>query len=196
MARVIATAAAKHLTPLTLELGGKSPAIVDKDVDLTIVARRLAWGAFINCGQTCVRVDYVMCHAPLVPQLVAELKKALVEFYGDDPRLSPDLGRIINARHYKRITDLVDQSKGKIEFGNARDPLSRYLSPTVVTNVDGTDALMQSEIFGPVLPIMAVQSIEQAIAYVKAHEKPLALYVFTNSSAVAEKVVAATSSGG
>jgi len=196
VARVIAAAAAKHLTPTTLELGGKSPAIIDKNVDLAMVARRLTWGAFMNAGQTCIRPDYVMCHPSQKDQLVAEIKKTLQEFYGDDPRTSPDMARIVNARHYKRVTDMVDQSKGKIEIGNARDEMARYLSPTVISGVDGTDALMQSEIFGPVLPIMAVQSIDQAIAYVKGHDKPLALYVFSNDNTVVEKVVTSTSSGG
>jgi len=197
VARIIAAAAAKNLTPLTLELGGKSPALVDDTANLAVTARRIAWGAFTNCGQTCVRPDYILCLAQTVDPLVAELKIAASEFFGlqfdkDDFRQ----GRIINARHYARVAKLLDETKGKVVFGGERVPDARYISPTVITGVNGDDSLMQTEIFGPLLPIITCASREEMIAFVNKRDKPLALYVFTNDDKFAERVLTETSSGG
>lgn len=196
VARIVAAAAAKHLTPCTFELGGKSPVIVDRTADLAIAARRIAWGAFMNCGQTCVRVDYALVEPDIVAPFVAQLKLAAAEFFGEHFD-STDFrqGRIINARHYARVTKLLDETKGTVEFGNARAVAERYLSPTVVTGVKADDSLMQTEIFGPILPVLAMPR-DEAIDFVNARDKPLALYVFSKDDAFAERVLSLTSSGG
>lgn len=196
VARIVAAAAAKHLTPCTFELGGKSPVIVDGTADLAIAARRIAWGAFMNCGQTCVRPDTALVEPHIVEPFVAQLKIAAAEFFGDHFD-STDLrqGRIINDRHYARVTKLLDETRGKIEFGNARVAGERYLSPTVVSGVKADDALLQTEIFGPILPVVALPR-EEAIQFVNARDKPLALYVFSRDDEFVERVLSLTSSGG
>lgn len=197
VARIVAAAAAKHLTPLTLELGGKSPAIVDEKTNLAVSARRIAWGAFTNSGQTCVRPDYIICKPSVVAPLVAELKIAAAELYGD--KFDKDdfrQGRIINARHFARVAKLLADTKGKVEFGGQQVADARFIAPTVVSGVRGDDSLMLTEIFGPVLPIVTCDSHDEMIAFVNQRDKPLALYVFTSDDKFAERVLRETSSGG
>jgi len=193
VAKIILTKAAKYLTPVILELGGKSPAIVDKNSDLTVVGRRIAWGKFINAGQTCVCPDYVICEKSIQSALIAEIKKTLEEFFGPDPQKSEDYARIVNERHFKRVTALM--GSGTVALGGKTDEKDKYISPTVLTDVDGKSPIMMEEIFGPVLPILTVNTIDEAIDYINAHDKPLALYVFSNDKAVCEKVLLHTSSG-
>ena len=193
--RIVMTAAAKNLTPVTLELGGKSPAIIDKDIDLEITARRLAWGKFFNAGQTCVAPDYVLVHHDRYDELIHQLKTTITQFYGADPQKSTDYARVVNARHHQRLMKLLD-GKATIFHGGRADESDRYLEPTILTNIEDDAACMADEIFGPILPVIPVDSIDLAIAEVNARPKPLALYVFTRNDRVADQVIARTSSGG
>ncbi len=194
--KVVMAAAAKHLTPVTLELGGKSPTIVAADADLEVTARRIAWGKFINAGQTCIAPDYVLADASIRDRLVDLVVAQIGEFYGSDPKASKDLGRIVSERHHGRLMDLIGSSGGTIATGGEGDVSKRYVAPTVIVDPDLDSKLMREEIFGPVLPILSVDSIEEAIAFVNERDKPLALYVFTADRAVADRVLSRTSSGG
>jgi aldehyde dehydrogenase (NAD+) len=194
VARVVMEAAAKHLTPVTLELGGKSPCIVDDDVDVEIAARRIAWGKWLNAGQTCVAPDYVLVKREREDELVAALAACVKEFYGDDPQKTEDFGRIVNSRHHQRVSRLLKD--GKPAFGGKTDEGDRYVAPTVLREVSPGSDVMGEEIFGPVLPVLPVGSIDEAVAFVNARDKPLALYLFTRSREVEEDVLARTSSGG
>jgi acyl-CoA reductase-like NAD-dependent aldehyde dehydrogenase len=190
-------AAAKHLTPVTLELGGKSPAIVDREVDLDATARRIAWGKFLNAGQTCLAPDYLLVHQDIEEQLLAKLTDAVHDFYGADPRQSPDYARIVNGHHLSRLKGLLDDVEpGRIVTGGQVDTDDRYLAPTIVRHASWDEAMMGGEIFGPILPVIAVPDIEDAIETVNAHPKPLALYIFSSRPGVADRVVERTSSGG
>ncbi len=192
--RIVMTAAAKHLTPVVLELGGKSPCIVDASVDLEVAAKRIAMGKWVNAGQTCVAPDYVLAHESIHDRLVDRLKAAITDFYGADPKQSPDFARIVNARHHRRVARLIDS--GKVAAGGQVDEAERYIAPTILTEVSPDSPVMQEEIFGPVLPILKVRSVDEAIRFVRGRDKPLALYVFTRDKAVSERVLAQTSSGG
>ena len=160
--RIVMEAAAKHLTPVVLELGGKSPCIVDRDVDLEVTARRIAWGKFFNAGQTCVAPDYVLVHESMHKQFLDKLAATIREFYGDDPQKSPDYGRIVNARHHKRLSALLES--GKIFVGGKTDVADRYIAPTVLTDVSPDSAVMSEEIFGPILPVLTVSSFDEAVS--------------------------------
>ncbi len=195
--RIVMEAAAKHLTPVTLELGGKSPAIVDSQADLDAAAHRIAWGKFLNAGQTCLAPDYVLVHEEVAEALLAKLAERVRDFYGSDPRQSTDYGRIVNDRHLSRLQDLlVDVDPGRIVIGGQVDAGDRYLAPTIVRDASWDEPLMADEIFGPVLPVIAVPDIDAAIDIVNSHPKPLAVYVFTSRPRLAERVVERTSSGG
>ena len=192
--RVVMEAAAKHLTPVTLELGGKSPCIIDRSVDLAVAARRIAWGKFLNAGQTCVAPDYILVHETRESELLDELGSAVREFYGEDPRQTRDYGRIVNQRHHERLTALL--SDGEVVFGGESDAPSRYISPTVLRNVRPDSALMAEEIFGPILPVITVKSLDEALDFVNGRDKALALYLFTSDAEAERKTVERTSSGG
>jgi aldehyde dehydrogenase (NAD+) len=195
--RIVLEAAAKHLTPVTLELGGKSPVIVDSEADLDVAARRIAWGKFLNAGQTCLAPDYVLVHRDVEEPLLAKLTDAVKGFYGDDPRRSPDYARIVNDRHLQRLGALLrDVDPGRIVTGGQLDAADRYLAPTIVRDASWDEAMMADEIFGPILPVLAVDDVDAAIETVNAHPKPLALYIFTSRSGVAERTIERTSSGG
>jgi aldehyde dehydrogenase (NAD+) len=192
--RIVLEAAAKHLTPVTLELGGKSPCYVDASADLAVAARRIAWGKFFNAGQTCIAPDYVLAHAAIRDRLLDLLRATLRDFYGDDPRTSPDYARIVNARHHRRLSALL--GAGTVVVGGESDEAQRYLAPTVLADVPPDAPVMREEIFGPILPVLAVADADAAIAFVNARPKPLALYLFAADRAVEERVLARTSSGG
>ena len=195
--RVVMTAAAQHLTPVTLELGGKSPVIVDASANLDVAAKRIVWGKFLNAGQTCIAPDYVLVDRTVEGPLLARMSDAVRSFYGADPQASPDYGRIVNDRHFERISALADgDGAGDVVFGGGRDAATRYFAPTALRGTDATAAIMQEEIFGPVLPTLAVDDLDDALAFVTAREKPLALYVFAEDAAVQARAVAETSSGG
>ncbi|MDY7226566.1 aldehyde dehydrogenase family protein [Hyalangium rubrum] len=192
--RVVAEAAAKHLTPTILELGGKSPCIIDRSADLEVTARRIAWGKYVNAGQTCIAPDYVLIPPELKGRFIELVQRAVQSFYGATARASGDYGRIISDRHFERISALA--ADGKIAFGGERDAPSRYFAPTVITDAPVSSPLMQEEIFGPLLPLVDCPSIDDAIRFVRSRPKPLALYTFARDSAVNERVLTETSSGG
>ena len=192
--RIVMKAAAEHLTPVTLELGGKSPCIVDEDVDLEVAARRIVWGKFFNAGQTCVAPDYVLVHERIEPRFLDKLREMVREFYGDDPKQSADYARIVNERHHARLTKLLDS--GEPVTGGQADVADKYIAPTVLKNVEPDSAIMQDEIFGPLLPVLKVKNVDEAIDFVNGRDKPLALYVFTNDKDRARRVIDRTSSGG
>jgi aldehyde dehydrogenase (NAD+) len=195
--RIVMEAAARHLTPVTLELGGKSPVIVDRETDLDATARRIVWGKFLNAGQSCLAPDYVLVHHDTEEELLAKLSGTVRHFYGADPRQSPDYARIVNDRHLSRLTSLLDGiDPVRIVAGGQVDAADRYMAPTIVRDASWDEAMMGDEIFGPILPVISVPDVEAAIETVNAHPKPLAVYIFTSRSAVAERVIERTSSGG
>jgi aldehyde dehydrogenase (NAD+) len=194
--RIVARAAAEHLTPTLLELGGKSPVFVGPEVRLDVAARRLAWGKSLNAGQTCIAPDYVLVDRARQAELVDRLVTAIGTFYGPDPARSPDLARIVNERHAERLARLLTDHGGTVACGGTVDVAGRRLAPTVVVDPDPTSALMQEEIFGPILPVLAVDDVDEAVAFVNARPKPLALYVFSDDERYQEQVTARTSSGG
>jgi len=187
-------AAAEHLTPVTLELGGKSPAFVDRDTDLAVVAGRLASGKFLNAGQTCVAPDYVLTDPETARALEPALARAVEAVYGSDPAASGEYGRIINERHFDRLSGLL--GSGRVVTGGDSDRASKYIAPTVLADVAPESPVMQEEIFGPILPIVTVADLDQAIDYINERDKPLALYVFTGSDTTRRRFANETSSGG
>ncbi|KAM8797277.1 aldehyde dehydrogenase family 3 member A2 [Eudromia elegans] len=192
--KIVMAAAAKHLTPVTLELGGKSPCYIDKDCDLAVACRRITWGKYMNCGQTCIAPDYILCEPSIQAQVVENIKATLQEFYGNDVKSSPDYERIINKRHFQRVLALMEGQK--IAHGGETDEASCFIAPTILTNVSPDAKVMQEEIFGPVLPIVPVKSVDEAIELINSREKPLALYVFSNNKKLINKVISETTSGG
>ena len=192
--RIVMKAAAEHLTPVTLELGGKSPAIVTANANLAVSARRIAWGKFTNAGQTCVAPDYVLVDRSVASGLLAELSTTITAFYGDDPQQS-DYGRIVNEKHFERLTALLDGA-GTVAHGGSHDAADRYIAPTVLTDVDLTAPIMQDEIFGPLLPIITYESLDEAIRFVTERPKPLALYPFTDDRDEADELIDRTTAGG
>jgi len=193
--KIVARAAAEHLTPITLELGGKSPVLVLPGADLKLVSKRLMHCKCLNAGQTCVAPDYVLVHASIQDALITECKTRLQEFYGDDTK-TKGFGRVINDRHWNRIKKLIDTSGGEVySHGGSPDVLANYIPPTLVNNPLLDSDLMADEIFGPVLAFIKMGSLGKMIEYVNAHDKPLALYIFGPNRDVQE-VIAKTSSGG
>jgi len=193
--KIVMRAAAEHLTPVTLELGGKSPTIVDKDVDLGAAARRIIWGKCTNAGQTCIAPDYVLVHKDIKKALLEAFQKALTDFYGSDVKSSPDYGRIINRRHFQRLIGLLETEKDKVVVGGESDIDKLFIAPTILDGVSPDAPIMKDEIFGPILPILTVNSIDDAIKFVNERPKPLALYIFTTTPSVWQKVIDTTSSG-
>lgn len=171
--------ASKHLTPVTLELGGKSPCIVDESANIKLAAKRIVFGKYLNCGQTCVAPDYILCEKSVKQKLIAELKKQIQKQYGKDPLENKDYGKIINRKHFDRICRLMDEKK--IVYGGFCQEELLKIEPTIMDDVKFSDAVMQEEIFGPVLPILTYDSIEEAIYTINQHPHPLALYVFSSN---------------
>ncbi|MCL3997553.1 aldehyde dehydrogenase family protein [Streptomyces lavenduligriseus] len=192
--RIVMRAAAEHLTPVTLELGGKSPVFVDRGTDLEVVADRLARGKFLNAGQTCVAPDYVLTDPETAPALEAALVRAVEKLFGTDPARSPEYGRIVNERHFDRLSGLL--GSGRVAIGGVGDRATKYLAPTVLADVDPASPVMREEIFGPILPIVTVSGLDEAIGFINDRDKPLALYVFSESDETRARIAAETSSGG
>jgi aldehyde dehydrogenase (NAD+) len=192
--RIVMAAAARHLTPVTLELGGKSPAVVEPGADLATAARRIAWGKFMNAGQTCVAPDYVLAVGRAGAEIEAHLIEAIREMYGPDPARSNDYGSIVNERHFDRLTGLL--TDGRAVVGGGHDRPTRYIAPTVLADVDPESPVMREEIFGPILPIVRVPDLDAAISFITGRDKPLALYAFTASKRTKRRLIAETSSGG
>jgi aldehyde dehydrogenase (NAD+) len=195
--RVVMRAAAEQLTSVTLELGGKSPAIVAADADIDVAARRIVWGRFTNAGQTCVAPDYVLVARSIEDQFLGAVLRAVHDFFGENPKVSPDFGRIVNERHFDRLTRLLDAGGFEaVVTGGGGDRADRYFAPTVLAGVAPDAAVMAEEIFGPILPVLPVDGIEAAVAFVNERPHPLALYVFTGDVPTGERVVERTRSGG
>lgn len=192
--RIVLRAAAEHLTSVTLELGGKSPVFVDRDTDLAVVADRLTRGKFLNAGQTCVAPDYVLTDPETAAALEPLLTNAVNALYGSDPAASGEYGRIVNERHFDRLTGLLDS--GRTVVGGTGDRAAKYLAPTVLADVSPDAPVMREEIFGPILPIVTVPGLDEAIDFINDRDKPLALYVFTESDGTRRRFAAETSSGG
>ncbi|XP_029013862.1 aldehyde dehydrogenase family 3 member B1 [Betta splendens] len=196
VARSILQTAAVHLTPVTLELGGKCPCVIYGQVDVAAAARRLIWSKFFNAGQSCVAPDYVLCSPATRDALLPAVKKSLEDFYGKEPQASPDFSRIVSDRHWTRLVELLKKTSGRIVVEGESNQKDKYIAPTVVVDVSEDDILMKEEIFGPILPILTIDSLEQGIDFINQREKPLALYVFSNESSVVNTVLENTSSGG
>jgi aldehyde dehydrogenase (NAD+) len=192
--RIVMEAASKHLTPVTLELGGKSPTIVDETADLDGAAKRIVYGKFFNAGQTCVAPDYVLVDERVHDALLNRMVSAVREFYGDDPKQSPDFARIINDRHHARLARLLDGAD--VATGGETDASERYIAPTILKNVKEDDEVMKEEIFGPILPVISVPSVRAAVAFINRQPKPLALYCFSTNKEAQEAVIEGTSAGG
>jgi aldehyde dehydrogenase (NAD+) len=193
--RIVAEKAAKWLCPTTLELGGKSPVIIDKSANLNIAAHRMLWAKSVNCGQTCIAPDYVLCTTDVQADLIKELKKAEKEFWPQGVVKSPDYGRIINERQWSRLSDMLEESNGRIVIGGEKDEKERFFAPTIIADCPKDDSAMAGEIFGPILPIITVQDTDEAIRFINTNDRPLALYVFANSN-VTKKVFDEARSGG
>src|SRR3954468_19650910 len=193
VAKIVMTSAAKNLTPVVLELGGKNPTIVHSSANLKVAARRIAFGRWINCGQSCTAPDYVLVFKDVVAEFLKHLKETLIEFYGDNPQNSPDLGRIVSTHHFDRLVKLLDS--GTIFHGGQQDRNDRFIAPTVLTNVSPDSAAMQEEVFGPILPVLEVDSIQEVNKFVNARPCPLGLYVFSEDSSVTKQLLGSTSSG-
>jgi aldehyde dehydrogenase (NAD+) len=196
--KVVMTAAAKHLASVTLELGGKSPVIVGESANVAKAAKSVAWGKFTNCGQTCIAPDYAYVHESRLPQFVDAMKNAIATMYGAAGQ-SPDYCRIINRHHFERVCRLIDDATAHgaaIVAGGERDAAQKYIAPTVLTGADEGAAIMQEEIFGPVLPVLAYNDLAEPIAAINARPKPLALYVYAKDRAPADRVLQETSAGG
>lgn len=179
--KVIAKAAAERLTPICLELGGKSPAIVDQTANLDVAAKRIAWGKFNNAGQTCVAPDYVMVHASVYNKFMKNLKKTINEFYGANPQESSDFGRIINTRQFDRLQSILEREANDIIFGGQTSREDLYIEPTVIENVTWSSPSMEDELFGPLMPIMKYEELPQAIHQIRQLPKPLAAYLFSEN---------------
>ena len=191
--RIVMAAAAKHLTPVTLELGGKSPCVVLPDADLETTARRIAWGKFTNAGQTCIAPDYILTDADTEALLVPLLAKSIEEMFGANAEASDSYGRIVNQRHFERLSSLMDS--GHVAIGGQTNPGALHIAPTVLTDVSPDSAIMQEEIFGPVLPIVRAETLDEAIRFIRAGDKPLAAYIFTKDSAAESRFLELVSSG-
>jgi len=192
--KIVMAAAARNLTPVTLELGGKSPAIVHEDAKLTDAARKIAWGKFLNAGQTCVAPDYVLVHSAAKDAFLEESKKVIRDFYGEDPARHPRYCRIINDRHFQRLIGLIDIDK-KV-YGGRTNTADRYIEPTVLYPVDWDDPVMQDEIFGPILPIVVYSDLNDAIRKINEKPAPLALYLFSDEPSVQRRITQEIAFGG
>ncbi len=177
--KIVMQKASEHLTPVVLELGGKSPVYVDSSANIKVTASRLAWGKFLNVGQTCVAPDYVLCHEKVYQKLLLALKDEIVNMFGDNPVFNPEYGKIINEKHFNRLIHLLDD--GNLAFGGYIDPNTRKISPSLLVGVDLESDLMNEEIFGPILPLIKVKDFEEAVSFIKSKPKPLASYLFTNN---------------
>lgn len=195
--KIIMVAAAKNLTPVTLELGGKNPCIVDVDIHLEHTARRIIWGKFINAGQTCIAPNYILVDKRIKDKLLVNLEKCLKEFYGEHPETSPDYARIINQNNFDRLVNLLQNllQDGEILIGGETKASELYIAPTIINNVSFTDPIMQEEIFGPILPIVEYTDIEEAITGINSQPKPLTLYLFSQNKNLQQKILQTTSSG-
>jgi acyl-CoA reductase-like NAD-dependent aldehyde dehydrogenase len=191
--KIVHQAAAKNLTPCVLELGGKNPTIVHASADLKVAARRIAYGRYLNSGQICTAPDHVLVWPEVKDAFVRHLRETIREFYGDNPQKSPDYGRVINRKNFDRLAALL--KSGKVAIGGESDPEELYIAPTVLIDVSPDSPIMQEEVFGPILPVLEIDSVEAVIAWINQRPRPLGLYVFAEDPDVAERILDATESG-
>jgi aldehyde dehydrogenase (NAD+) len=192
--KIIAKAAAKNLTPVTLELGGKNPCIVDASANLQLAAKRIVWGKFINAGQTCIAPDYILVQKKYKSDFVQFLKDEITKAYGENPEISPDFARIINQKNWSRLVEMIDETK--ILFGGKYNSKTNYISPTLIEENNLDSLIMQDEIFGPLLPILTYEDESEIDAIIAKYEKPLALYIFSERKLFCNKIIATHSFGG
>lgn len=192
--KIVMEAAAKKLTPLTLELGGKSPCIVHKDTKLDVAARRIVWGKFLNAGQTCVAPDYIYVHSSIKEQLIEALRNEIAHQYGENPLQNENYVRIVSKRHFERLCSFLQD--GTVEIGGNYNEETLHIEPTILTNITWQHSIMEDEIFGPILPIMEYEKIEDVIAVIQQNPKPLALYVFSDDKEIQKQVTSNISYGG
>lgn len=192
--KIVMEAASKNLVPVTLELGGKSPTIVDKEANIAVAAQRIVWGKFLNAGQTCVAPDYILAHRDIKEKLIEEMKNSLNKFYGDDVLRSRDYGRIVNENHLNRLLELIDREK--IVAGGNFDIDQLYIEPTILDKVSWDDKVMEDEIFGPILPVIEYESLDNMIKMINSRPKPLSLYVFSENKDIWERIIHSVSFGG
>ena len=194
LGKMVMEAASKHLTPVTLELGGKSPCIVDKEAKIDLAARRIAWGKFMNAGQTCVAPDYLLVDREVKSQFLEAMKKSITRFFGENPEESPDFPRIINDRHFERLCELM--KAGSVIIGGKTNRETRYIAPTIIENITSDDPIMQEEIFGPLFPVLEYETLAEAISFINSRPKPLALYFFSENKKKQKMIINQTSFGG
>lgn len=192
--KIVAMAAAKNLTPVTLELGGKNPCIIDETANLKLAAKRIVWGKFINAGQTCIAPDYILIQKDMKTHFIEYLKAEITNAYGENPALSPDFARIVNTKNWLRLANLIDETK--VLFGGQTDIENRYISPTLIDESDTDSLIMQEEIFGPILPILSYENETELSSVISKYEKPLALYVFSENKSFSKKIITQFSFGG
>ncbi|WP_302184691.1 aldehyde dehydrogenase [Planktothrix pseudagardhii] len=191
--KILLESAAKYLTPVTLELGGKSPCIVDEEIQLDYTAKRIIWGKFVNAGQTCIAPDYLLVDSRIKSELITAMQQSIQSFFGDNPAISPDYARIINRFHFNRLQEFL--KVGKIITGGESNSETQYISPTIIDQVSWDDPVMQEEIFGPILPILEYDDLGDAIAQINSRPKPLALYLFSQNKDKQNRILQETSSG-
>ncbi|WP_260984747.1 aldehyde dehydrogenase [Paenibacillus xylanexedens] len=194
--KIVMEAAAKNLVPVTLELGGKSPVIVDEQADIQVAAERIIWGKLLNTGQTCIAPDYLLVHERVKKPLIDAMKATIVNFFGTDIQRNKDYGRIVNKSHFKRLTALIERDRDQVIYGGTSDEEDRFIEPTLIDAESWNAATMEDEIFGPILPIISYGHLDEAISNIVKRPKPLALYLFTSDSAVQDKVLNEVSFGG
>lgn len=192
--KIVMEKASRHLTPVTLELGGKSPVIVTKSAPLRLTAKRIVFGKCLNAGQTCIAPDYILVEESVHDELISMLKEEITAMYGNDPLDNPSYGKIINRRHFDRVSGLINPEK--VVFGGKTDPDTLKISPTILDGVSPEDAVMQEEIFGPLLPVITVKDVDEAYRFVQERPHPLALYLFTKDKRVEKKVTNGLQFGG
>ncbi len=192
--KIVMEAASKHLTPVTLELGGKSPCIVHKDADLKLSAKRIAFGKFTNAGQTCIAPDYLFVHSDVKKEFLSFLKAEVTEMFSENPLLNENYSRMISEKHFERLTGFF--SDGKAILGGAADRDTLKIAPTILDDVNAEAAVMQEEIFGPILPVMEYTDLEEAITFIQDRPKPLALYLFTSNKNTEQQIIGQVSFGG
>ncbi len=196
--RIVMKAAAEHLTSVTLELGGKSPTIVGKTANIKSAAKKIAWGKFMNNGQTCIAPDYLLVHESVKDELIEALRQQLKNYYTDDASTSSSYCRIVNERHFKRLQYHIDDAKkhgATIEIGGVTNKKENYIAPTIISNLPDSALLLQDEVFGPILPLKTYKTIEEAIGYINSKEKPLALYIYSKNNATVKKIINNTRAG-
>lgn len=193
--RIVAQAASHHLTPCTLELGGKCPLYMDDSVDIRLATKRIVWGKMLNLGQICVAPDYVLCSSAVRDKILNMIPQVLNEFYGENRQKSADLCRIISDKHYQRLVNLIKTTKGNIVYSGACLEDERFIDMHVITDVTGDDPVMREEIFGPILPIVTVESVKEAVEFIKSKAKPLSLYIFSSKQSKIKEIIQNTSSG-